>query len=66
MYLVEYAHAFAVLTLDQIKKDLEEYDKAPKAVYFLVPGEQPSMRWLIRLGKDQWLMRDKYYNFTNI
>ena len=66
MYLVEYAHAFAILNGEELKKDLIEYDRPPKAIYLLIENKQPQHRYLIRIQKGQWLMRDDYYNFTDI
>ena len=65
-YLVEWASgAFQVLTGQQLAKEIDEFWKAPKQIYRLIPGEKPKHYRAI-IMKDCWYLEDDFRNHLMI
>lgn len=65
-YLVEWASgAFQTITGEQLATDIEEYHKAPKQIYRLVPGQKPK-HYTANIGEGYWFLIDDYGNHLMI
>ena len=58
LYLAEYAHCFYLLTAEQLKKDLEYWDRAPQSVYLLQLHQPPLRRRVMKAENGQWIISD--------
>lgn len=65
-YLVQWANgAFQIVTLECLKKDLDEYKITPPYLYRLIPGKHPERMWVMRI-ENKWMIGDMYRNMTEI
>lgn len=65
-YLVQWASgAFQIVTAEQLKKDLDDYETAPPRIYRLIPDNPPERLWVTRIGKT-WMLGDMYRNMIEI
>ena len=65
-YLVQWASGtFQILTGEQLKQDLETYNKTPPFIYRLVSNRPPERRWAVRVN-GSWMIGDMYRNMSEI
>jgi hypothetical protein len=65
-YLVQWASgAFQIVTAEQLRKDLDEYETAPPRIYRLIPDNPPERLWVIRM-KGAWMIGDMYRNMIEL
>ena len=67
-YLIQWASgAFQIVTAEQLKKDLDEYQKAPPRIYRLIPNQDPKRLTVVwGTKREYWYLEDAYGNHLMI
>ena len=65
-YLVQWASgAFQIVTAEQLRKDLDEYETAPPRIYRLIPDKPPERLWIVRMN-GAWMLGDICRNMIEL
>lgn len=65
-FLIQWANGtFQVMTGEQLKKEVEEWDNVPPRVYRLVPNRDPEYLYSVKVSKC-WLLTDIFHNWIEL